>query len=229
MARRSRCSDAGYVYHVLNRAVGRATIFEKPGDYAAFEKILGQAWDRLGMGILSFTLMPNHWHLVVKPLKNGALSTYLQWLTVTHVRRWHAHHHSAGTGPIYQGRFKSFPIQENDHFLTVCRYVERNALRANLVHHAQHWRWSSLWHREHQTQVSWLTEWPVERPPHWTEHVNAAQSESELAALRRSVTRGAPFGEESWQKQTANALGLQSALRARGRQRVRPLKELESN
>ena len=47
-----------------------------------------------------------------------------QWLTVTHVRRWHQHHHTGGTGPIYQGRFKSFPIQADDHYFTVCRYVE---------------------------------------------------------------------------------------------------------
>ena len=77
------------------------------------------------------------------------------------MRRWHAHYHTAGTGPIYQGRFKSFPIELDEHFLTVCRYVERNALRANLVRQAQNWRWSSLWHREHNTQVPWLVEWSM--------------------------------------------------------------------
>jgi putative transposase len=147
------------------------------------------------------------------------LSTYVQWLTVTHVRRWHAHHHSAGTGPLYQGRFKSFPIQATGHFLTVCRYIERNALRAHLVKQAEDWRWSSLWHRQHQTQVPWLREWPVTRPEQWSEYVNGVETESELAALRRSVVRGAPYGEESWQKSTAEALGLQSAFRSRGRQK----------
>jgi putative transposase len=219
MARRLRCADGGYVYHVLNRAVGRATLFAKPADYAAFEKILRQGWERLAMPLLSYLVMPNHWHLVLWPQHDGALSTYLQWVTVTHVRRWHAHHHSEGTGPIYQGRFKSFPIQEGDHFLTVCRYVERNALRAGLVMQAENWRWSSLWHRVHQTQVPWLSEWPIAPPGHWTEYVNGAETESELEALRRSVMRGAPYGSEIWQKQTAEALGLQSAFRARGRQR----------
>ena len=219
MARRLRCADGGYVYHVLNRAVGRATLFAKPADYAAFEKILREAWERLAMPLLSYLVMPNHWHLVVWPQRDGALSTYVQWLTVTHVRRWHAHHHSAGTGPIYQGRFKSFPIQEGDHFLTVCRYVERNALRAHLVKQAEAWRWSSLWHRQQQTQVPWLSEWPVARPGQWTEYVNGVETESELVALRRSVVRGAPYGDPLWQKHTAEALGLQSAFRSRGRQR----------
>jgi putative transposase len=192
-------------------------LFSKPGDYAAFEKILRQAWERLAMRLLSYVVMPNHWHLVVWPLQDGALSTYVQWLTVTHVRRWHAHYHSAGTGPIYQGRFKSFPVQEDDHFLTVCRYVERNPLRANLVQRAENWRWSSLWHRVHATRVPWLSEWPIALPASWTEYVHRAQTESELSALRRSVVRGAPYGAEVWQEQTAGALGLQSSLRPQGR------------
>jgi REP-associated tyrosine transposase len=219
MARRRRCADGGYVYHVLNRAVGRATLFAKPADYAAFEKILRQAWERLGMPLLSYLVMPNHWHLVVWPQHDGALSTYLQWLTVTHVRRWHAHHPTEGTGPIYQGRFKSFPIQQGEHLLTVCRYVERNALRANLVHKAEDWRWSSLWHRHHHTQVPWLSEGPVPRPAQWLEYVNGVETESALSALRRSALRGAPYGEESWQRRTAEVLGLQSAFRSRGRQK----------
>jgi putative transposase len=107
--------------------VGRATIFGKDGDYAAFEKILNEAWERTAMRLLSYVLMPNHWHLVVWPEHDGMLSSYLQWLTVTHVRRSHAHQHTEGTGPIYQGRFKSFPIQQDDHYLTVMCYVERNA------------------------------------------------------------------------------------------------------
>ncbi len=223
MPRRLRCADAGYVYHVLNRAVGRATLFHKSPDYAAFEKILRQAWERSAMRLLAYVVMPNHWHLVVWPERDGDLTSYLQWLTVTHVRRWHAHHHTHGTGPIYQGRFKSFPIQDGDHFLTVCRYVERNPLRAGMVDWAEKWRWSSLWHRAHETCVPWLTPWPVAVPLGWTAHVNGPETESELAALRRSVVRGAPYGDDGWQQRTAARLGLESSLRDRGR----PVKDVE--
>jgi putative transposase len=217
MARRTRCSDGGYVYHVLNRAVGRATLFDKSPHYAAFEKVLGQAHERFALPLLHFTLMPNHWHLVLWPQQDGLLSDYLQWLTVTHVRRWHAHHHTEGTGPIYQGRFKSFPVQEDEHYFTLGRYVERNALRANLVQRAELWRWSSLWHRVHQTQVPWLSPGPLALPGDWLAYVNRVERESELAALRRAVLRGAPFGDEAWQQRTAERLGLESALRRPGR------------
>jgi len=209
------------VYHVLNRAVGRAKIFDKSANYAAFEKVLRQASERTEMRLLAYVILPNHWHLVVWPEHDGDLSTYAQWLTVTHVRRWHAHHHTEGTGPVYQGRFKSFPVEMDEHFLRLCRYVERNALRAKLVARAEDWRWSSLWHRGHATGVPWLHDWPVPMPERWLQHVNKPESESELAALRRSVMRGAPYGNELWQQQTAKALGLESALRSPGRPRKR--------
>ncbi len=169
------------------------------------------------MRLLCFTLMPNHWHLVVWPQTDGLLSTWAQWLTVTHVRRWHAHRQSGGTGPVYQGRFKSFPVQEDDHYYALCRYVERNPLRANLVSRAQDWRWSSLWYRVHGAEVSWLADGPLAFSARWTEQVNRAETDVELAALRESVARGAPLGSEDWQAETAHNLGLQSALRRRGR------------
>jgi putative transposase len=199
---------------VLNRAVGRATIFAKSADYAAFEQVLRQAWERTGMPLLAYAMLPNHWHFVVWPQHDGDLSMYAQWLTVTHVRRWHAHHHTEGTGPVYQGRFKSFPVQADDHFFALCRYVERNALRAHLVPRAEHWRWSSLWQRCHTTGVPWLHPWPLPVPERWTEYVNQVETESELVALRRSVARGAPYGDDRWQRQTAKAWNRHCGHRA---------------
>ena len=133
MGRAKRAAVGGLIYHVLNRANARLPIFEKDEDYEAFERILEQAIERTGTRLLSYSLMPNHWHLVVQPIENGELSKFTGWLTLTHTQRWHAHRHSTGQGHVYQGRFKSFPIQDDLHFITVCRYVERNALRANLV------------------------------------------------------------------------------------------------
>jgi putative transposase len=64
---------------------------------------------------------PNHWHLLLWPLQDSDLSRFMDWLSLTHTQRWHAHYHNVGTGHLYQGRFKSFPVQEDDHFYTVCR------------------------------------------------------------------------------------------------------------
>ena len=132
MPRRQRDSTAGYVFHVLNRAAGRRTIFASPQDYDAFAALLEQACNRVAMRILTFCVMPNHWHLVLWPESDDALPDFMHWLTVTHTQRWNAFHGATGTGPVYQGRYKSFPVQVDDHFYSVCRYVERNGLRGRM-------------------------------------------------------------------------------------------------
>ncbi len=196
-------------------------MFEKVEDYAAFEKVLEEAGQRAGMRLLGFCVMPNHWHLILWPREDGDLSDYMCWLTNTHTRRWHLSHGTAGTGPLYQGRFKSFPIEEDEHFFTVCRYVERNALRANMVSSAEQWRWCSLWHRVHKPRLVTLAEWPLVRGDRWLEYVNQVETEAELKALRRSAWSGTPFGNTLWQQTTAKRLGLESTLRSPGRPKSR--------
>jgi putative transposase len=112
-------------------------LFDKPADYAALEKILAEAQAQTRIRIAAYCLMSNHWHLLLWPPRDGELSEILRWITVTHTKRWHSHHDTAVTGPVYQGRFRSFPVQTDDHFLTVARYVERNALRAKLLRQAE--------------------------------------------------------------------------------------------
>jgi putative transposase len=220
-ARRPRFATGGYVYHVLNRGVGRARIFEKAQDYAAFLRVLREAHDWLPVRLLAYCLLPNHWHLVAWPQKDGELSEWMRWLTVTHTQHWHAHYHSAGTGPVYQGRFKSFPVQEDDHLLTLLRYVERNPLRAGLVSRAEAWAWSSLGQAQADEENPVLASGPVARPAGWTKQVNEPQTEAEVQAIHECVVRGRPFGNESWAQKTARRLGLGSTLRPRGR----PLKQ----
>jgi putative transposase len=107
----------------------------------------------------------------------------------------------------------------DEHFYQVARYVERNALRANLVRRAEEWRFSSLWRRVSGNAASrrLLSDWPLPRPRSWVRYVNQPQSEAELGAIRRSVQRGQPFGGEAWVRSTAARLGLESTLRPRGR------------
>jgi len=145
-------------------------------------------------------------------------------MTVTHTQRWHAHYHSAGTGPLYQGRFKSFPIQRDDHLLTVLRYVERNPLRANLVERAERWEWSSLSKHGGGAPPAWLTptsKWPVPRQADWVQWVNHSQTIKEVAALQTCIKRGRPYGSDPWIARTAKALQLQATLRPPGRPKIR--------
>ena len=103
---------------------------EAADDYQQFEQVLHEARLRTGMRILAYCLMPNHWHLVLWPAADGTLSRFMTWLTLTHTQRWHASRSSAGAGHLYQGRYKSFLVQADEHLVSVCRYVERNPRRA---------------------------------------------------------------------------------------------------
>jgi len=219
MGRPIRTTEGGLVYHTLNRANARLAIFADEGDFAAFERILDEAVTCYGMRLLAYCLMPNHFHLLLWPRGDGDLSQFMQWLTLTHTQRWHAHHHTAGSGHLYQGRFKSFPVQSDDHFLTVCRYVERNALRAGLAARAEDWRWGSLGRRQtsHAAAKPPLSPWPIDRPPDWTLRVNMPMTPAEEEAVKLSIRRGQPYGTAPWQKRMASRLGLESTFRPRGR------------
>ncbi len=149
MPRTARTAPAGYVYHVLNRRVGRQQIFFSDDDYLAFERIIVDTLEKREIRILSYCLMPNHWHFVLWPENDGDLGQFVQRLTITHVTRWQRHYNMVGYGHMYQGRFKSFPIETDDYFYQVMRYTKRNALRANLVVKAEEWQWGSLWIREY--------------------------------------------------------------------------------
>jgi putative transposase len=196
------------VFHVLNRAAAQRKIFSSDADYAAFERVLQSAGERVHVRLLAYCLMPNHWHLVVWPRGDGDLSQYMRWLAVTHTQRWHLAHGTSGSGPVYQGRFKSFPVETDDHFYQLCRYVERNALRAGLVSRAESWRWSSLWQWHNERCDVACDAWPLPRFGDWIDYVNRAETETELRALRESLQHGRPFGEREWERKTAAALGL---------------------
>ncbi|MEM1067737.1 MAG: transposase [Planctomycetota bacterium] len=221
MGRPKRADEAGGIYHMLNRANRRQTIFLKPSDYEAFEAILQQALDRLDLDLFAFCLMPNHWHLVVSPQRDGEMGRFGQWLCLTHTQRYHAHYQTTGDGHLYQGRYKSFPVQHDEHFLSLCRYVERNAYSAGLCTAPDQWRYGSAWRRRYGSpeERAMLAQWPIERPVSWDESVRAELSVKELEKLRWCVRRGCPFGDETWVESTARRLDLESTLRPRGRPR----------
>jgi putative transposase len=217
MPRTARAVEGGEIYHVLNRGNGRMRIFHKPGDFEAFLKLLALAPKRVAaVDVLALCLMPNHWHLVLRPRRKGDLAEYMRWLCTAHVRRHHAHYHSAA-GHLYQGRYKSFPIQNDQHLLTVLRYVEANALRAGLVERAGRWTWSSDALRGTRLGRELLCDWPIDRPKRWANLLEEKFADQELDRLRTSVTRGRPYGSQEWVRKTADRLGLAFTLRNRGR------------
>ena len=227
MARKPRYCPGGYVYHVLNRSVGRIALFRRGEDYAAFERVMLDAYERVPLRIVGWCLMKNHWHFMVWPRTDDEVTGYFRALAHTHAMRWRVAHRSVGWGPLYQGRFKAFPVESGSHVLTVCRYVERNALSAGAVKRAEDWRWGSLWLRHHagmddhtRSMRRMMSAGPAGRWPElkqWTESVNTAQTKRELSQLNASENRSRPYGGEPWMDKVVKELGLEHTIRGEGR------------
>ena len=224
MPRQARIAPAGMVYHVMNRTAGKFVMLRKEEDFAAFQRILLEAYQREPLRILGYCLMGTHWHLVVWPRQEGQMSRFFRWLTLTHAVRWRVAHHSVGSGHLYRGRFKAFAVQRSQRLLEVLRYVERNALSAGLVKRAEDWQWGSLWARDHGEEAlrAMLCDWPVPRPRDWVRQVNEPAEENELASLEVSEQRERPYGDEGWVRRTVAHLGLEHTVRREGRPSRRP-------
>lgn len=217
MPRRKRVGTAGFVFHVINRGVRRLRLFDNDDDYRLWLQAFVEAHDRFPVDVFAFCLMPNHFHLIVRPTEDGQLSEFMRLGTVTHSVRWHWQRDSLGTGSVYQGRFRAFPIQSSGYFLNACRYVEANPLRGSLVENAEDWMWSSLSDRCKNRHSLPLAEWPILQPADWIARVNEKRNCADFDRIRLSLRKGSPLGEPAWSRAVAASLNLPTGLRGRGR------------
>jgi putative transposase len=224
MPRRLRRSLQGAVFHVMNRAVRRTTLFRIPQDYDAFLAVVRDGLRRAGIKVIAYCVMPNHWHFVVICDRIEQVSKWLHWVTTTHAVRWNIARRLRGTGAVYQSRFKAVPIQRETSLARVCRYVERNALRKGLVGAAEYWPWGSLHAWCNKCDAVALETWPILRPVNWIEIVNTPENRRELEDLRRTIARNQPIGDPDWQKAVAPFIGLSMRSLGRPRKEPRPLK-----
>jgi putative transposase len=227
MARIKRTDVGGEVYHVWNRSNSRMQIFTTDEDYKLFEHLLEEAVGKFNVRLLAYSIMPNHWHLILYPRYDGDLAKFMSWLTNTHTRRWHVTKKSIGHGHLYQGRYKSFICQQDAHFISIASYVEGKAKRAKLVKSAQAWRWSSLYRRNKRgaNKKSFLSAWPTNIPKNYLSIVNKMIQPQDLATIELAITKSAPYGEDSWRHAQAKKFNIEQTLRKVGRPKKGEKKE----
>ncbi len=221
MGRAPRVDIGGEVYHVINRANNRMQIFHNDADYQHFELLLKEAKKRSDMRILAYILMPNHWHLLLYPKHDGDLGQFMQWLTLTHTQQYHAKTKTIGHGHLYQGRYKSFIVEQDSYLIQLIRYVERNPLRAKLVRKAEAWQWGSAWRRfeGNREQQRLLDALPATLPHKYREWLNERESDESLTTIRNSVNKGTPYGTINWVEKMVKKFDLLLTTRVRGRPR----------
>lgn len=217
MPRRPRADVGGYVLHVMNRGCRRGELFTSHAQYEAFETLLREALEVWPVDLYDYCLMPTHFHFVIRPPVEGDLRHFMQQLTGDHARAWRRALGTVGEGAVYQGRYKPIPVQTEEYFLTLCRYVARNPVRAGLVARAEDWPWCATARIATGRFDLRLSRWPIPRPENWLVLVNEPLEESVVAVIRKSVNRGCPLGNPSWQERVAKSLGIERTLRGPGR------------
>jgi putative transposase len=183
--------------------------------------VIGDLKERRPFELYGYCLMANHIHLLIRT-RITPISRIMQVMLGSHTQRYHRFHNSSGH--VWQGRFKSPVIQNDDHLLNVLRYIEANPLRAGIVARADEYRWSSFGAHglgsadpllDRLEVYEALAKTAPARRRRWSAFVHQSPSEEELAALRRSGQTGLPFGEASWVEQLENQLGRNLKIRPR--------------
>ena len=207
MLRTARQSLRGMIFYVLNRGNARDRVFADDGDYAAFKKVLAETQAKAFVRILNDCLMPNHWHLVLWPLRDSDLRCFMQKLTTTHGRRWHLYDHSVGTGHLHQGTYKTVPTEQDDHLHTDSRDVERNAVGPTMVERADDWTGNSLWRWRHPTEHQEkpiFRLWPIPRPHDWVTRVNQSLTKKIRKPCKPLSSEAAPSAPCHGKRQPPN-------------------------
>ena len=215
MPRQARTLGDHCIYHVMNRGQEGEKVFRDLHDYLAFLDMLMVAKQRYRVELFAFCLLPDHFHLLVRPHKGVDLSYCMQWLQTSFARRQNDYYRSEG--PLWQDRYKSCLVQENSCLVAMMRFIEGHPVRAGLAAEALDYVWSS--HRENYwgNRRRKLDELPVSLPEDWPQRVNADLKEATLRQLILCSRRQLPFGLSDWQQHKCRELGLEGSFRPRGR------------
>lgn len=139
MPRTPRAASEKQILHIINRGVERRPIFSGPADYNFFLTQTKEVLSKLKISLLSYCLMPNHFHLLVADL-GGALSSGMQTLQSTYSMYFNRVYDRVGH--LFQDRFKSFEVEDFDYLSWLPVYIHRNPIKAGLVTRPEQWEWS---------------------------------------------------------------------------------------
>ena len=143
----------------MQRGNNRRDVFDEPGDYDIFLRMIVAAIQRHGVDVHGFVLMMNHFHLLLTPRSETALPNAMKQMTARYCLYYNRKHARMGT--IWNGRYKAVPIESDRQWLTCLRYIELNPVRAGVVTAPEMYPWSSFTTHAHGAPHDWLTGHPV--------------------------------------------------------------------
>ncbi len=218
MPRPDREVIPGLPHHVTHRGNRREKIFFEEDDYRLYLRLLRKAAERYGVRVYDYALMPNHIHVIAVPKREESLSEAFQWADGKYAEIFNGLYDQVGH--LWQGRFKSSPMDE-DHMFNAVRYVLRNPVRAGLVARAEDYRWSSA------AAKCGLRFDPLPAADHplegviqdWSAWLEGAEPEEELRKIRECTQRGYPYASEEFVRMLEEQCGRKLLPQRRARER----------
>jgi len=224
MPRPNRLDLPGVSLHVIQRGNNRQACFFEHRDYVRYLECLGDLLARASCQLHAYVLMTNHVHLLLTPSEVGAVSRLMQNLGREYVGWVNASRERSGT--LWEGRFKSCPVDGARYALTCIRYIELNPVRAGMVAHPAHYRWSSYGCNAKGRADALITAHPaiqglaVDRVvgrERYRELVETGLEPAELDSLRLHANRQRAWGSEEFASRIEAALGRPAKIAKRGR------------
>jgi putative transposase len=227
MPRHARIVLSNCPHHIIQRGHNRQVVFVDDEDYLYYLDTLKEWKRELGCKVYAYCLMTNHVHLVVDPGENaenlGLLMKRLGGRQTRYVNRVEKR-----TGSLWEGRYKSSPINAGEYLLACCRYVELNPLRAGMVEDPAQYRWSSCPAKAgHQTNA-WLDFDPFYlslgstaggRAEKYARWLKETVPDEEWKLIREAVQRGQLTGNRKFERTVSEKIGRRVELRGQGRPR----------
>jgi putative transposase len=224
MARLLRVCPAEVPQHVIQRGNNRQVCFASAQDFAAYSNWLKEYAEKYGVSMHAWVLMTNHVHLLCTPKTDNAISHMMQALGRRYVRYFNFTYKRTGT--LWEGRFKSCLVQQEDYLLQVYRYIELNPVRAGMVDHPSDYPWSSYpinalgkdceLCTPHSTYLA-LGHDVAERLSQYRELFKHHIDGKLLANIRSSVNKGMALGSDRFLVEIENLTGRRMTAKKMGR------------
>lgn len=227
MPRQSRLVLSNCPHHIIQRGHNRQVVFVGDDDYLYYLDNLREWKTELDCKVYAYCLMTNHVHLVVDPGSDPERLGLLMKRVAGRQTRY-TNKMEKRSGSLWEGRYKSSPIEANEYLLTCCRYVELNPVRAGMVDDPAKYRWSSCPAKVDCSQKTWLDldsfylslgTSAVERAEYYAAWLRASIPDSELKLIRDATQQGRLTAGEKFVREIADKIGHRLDLRKPGRPR----------
>ncbi len=227
MGRAPRITEGGFVYYVVCRGLDGLVLFNSKAECETFEGILRESVMKWEPRVLAFALHASEWHILAMPRKDGDLSRWIAWVTSVHSMRNKSLRAGTASNGLYERRFRSFPVQDNERLIDAILWIESGFTVAEAAEgeDASKTGAHGMIQSSYSTRIltvsrDWISLPPVALPADWSERVLQGLNRGSAEQIVNSIDRGAPYGDAAWVTKMATRFKLESTLRPRGRPRT---------